>query len=138
MLRGKRGSARRILHRQLRELRRSVYNLLMRLPNVGQEIPIKWVRFETVISRAVEREVHVSNLQILGEMAREVLFGRVIIVTFDIHSRLASREKMSWLLFLSSTPALASSHTGVSLPCIKYFHSVYRVAGSAYKKRNTL
>ena len=63
-----------------RELRRSVYNLLMRLPNVGQEIPIKWVRFETVISRAVEREVHVSNLQILGEMAREVLIVRVIIV----------------------------------------------------------
>ena len=96
-----------------RELRRSVYNLLMRLPNVGQEIPIKWVRFETVISRAVEREVHVSNLQILGEMAREVTIGRVVIVTFDIYSRSASREKMSWLLFSSSTPALASSHTGV-------------------------
>ena len=30
------------------------------------------VRFESVISRALEREVHVSNLQILGEMAREV------------------------------------------------------------------
>ena len=56
----------------LRELRRTVYNLLMRLPNVGMEIPLKWVRFESVISRAVEREVHVSNLQILGEMAREV------------------------------------------------------------------
>ena len=56
----------------LRELRRTVCNLLMRLPNVGMEIPVKWVRFESVISRAVEREVHVSNLQILGEMAREV------------------------------------------------------------------
>ena len=96
-----------------RELRRSIYNLLMRLPNVGQEIPIKWVRFETVISRAVERQVHVSNLQILGEMAREVTIGREVIVTFDIYSRSASREKMSWLLFSSSTPALASSHTGV-------------------------
>ena len=30
------------------------------------------VRFESVISRALEREVHVSNLQILGEMAGEV------------------------------------------------------------------
>ena len=56
----------------LRELRRTVCNLLMRLPNVGMEVPVKWVRFESVISRAVEREVHVSNLQILGEMAREV------------------------------------------------------------------
>ena len=35
------------------------------------------VRFESVISRALEREVHVSNLQILGEMAREVNIARI-------------------------------------------------------------
>ena len=35
------------------------------------------VRFESVISRALEREVHVSNLQILGEMAREVIVARI-------------------------------------------------------------
>ena len=35
------------------------------------------VRFESVISRALEREVHVSNLQILGEMAREVTVARI-------------------------------------------------------------
>ena len=38
------------------------------------------VRFESVISRALEREVHVSNLQILGEMAREVNIARITIL----------------------------------------------------------
>lgn len=36
------------------------------------QVPLKWLRFEAVIARAVEKEVLVSNLQILGELAREV------------------------------------------------------------------
>ena len=45
------------------------------------------VRFESVISRALEREVHVSNLQILGEMAREVIIVRITML-FSNYKRL--------------------------------------------------
>ena len=41
-----------------KELRRSVYNLLMRLPNVGQEIPVKWVRW--VVSLFLHMQAFIS------------------------------------------------------------------------------
>ena len=89
------------------------------------------VRFESVISRALEREVHVSNLQILGEMAREVTIARITMMytvqqseaivicssevffsnTFLHRSVLRGRRNL-WLCW-SSTLASDLSHTGV-------------------------
>lgn len=56
----------------LRELRKTIFNILLKMPNVGQEIPIKWLRFEQIITRVREKDVTVANIDVIRELAREV------------------------------------------------------------------
>ena len=75
------------------------------------------VRFESVISRALEREVHVSNLQILGEMAREVTVARITML-YSNQKRLSDVQLFSFQVGVEGEEELVAVlefYTGLGL-----------------------
>merc|ERR1719433_124473 len=55
----------------IRELRRTIYNIFRAMPDVGAEIPIKWLRYEQVLQQVLDKKVAISHIDMIREISRD-------------------------------------------------------------------